>query len=288
MLNNQPMGFYSAAVIVKDAQRHGLRVRSVYIQCSQPRCTIESGTGGTHTLRLGLGLNYVKGLRATAAQSIVREREARDVFRSTEDLVQRVPELNRKELLQLARIGALNWIGEVAHRREAMWQVEEASRPAGPLFSSSTARAERADSPLRQMRTEDRLTADYSGTGLTVGPHPMTYRRAQLASVGIVSAADLHKIAGGQRVMVADCVIARQRPGTALGFIFLSLEDETGIANIIVRPALYERDRAIVTRAKFLQVSGQLQNKDGVLHVRAESLASLKMHHYAVQSHDFH
>jgi error-prone DNA polymerase len=284
MLNNQPMGFYTPAVLVKDAQRHLLRVRPIDVQSSQARCTVEHEPDGKITLRLGL--NYVKGLRIESAEAISAARMQDGPFQSSEDLSLRVPSLNRKELTQLARIGALNWIDSIAHRRDALWQTEQLSRPIGPLLR--TAFAPPSSSPLRKMTTEDRLVADYAGTGLTVGPHPMTYRRRELTREGVLSAKDLHSAPDATRITAAGCVIARQRPGTALGFIFLSMEDETGISNVIIHPNLYEQNRALVTRAKFMRVTGMLQNQDGVIHILADKLEPLAVSAIQVTSHDFH
>jgi error-prone DNA polymerase len=270
MLNNQPMGFYTPAVLVKDAQRHGLRVRPMDVQVSRPECTVEHG------------------LKRLSAEALVRARGAGGPFLSVEDLCLRVPGLNRGELAQLARIGALNILGEVAHRRDAIWQIEQVTRPVGPLLRQSGAAPAATHSPLRQMRTEERLIADYAGTGLTTGPHPMAYRRAELQRAGVFSARELALHPDGRRVIAAGAVIARQRPGTALGFIFLSMEDETGIANVIIHPELYERERILVTRGKFLQVEGKLQNQDGVVHVKAERLGLLGANGIEVRSHDFH
>jgi error-prone DNA polymerase len=138
------------------------------------------------------------------------------------------------------------------------------------------------------MNVEERLVADYAGTGLTVGRHPMAYRRAELQRGGILSAQELKDRRDGDYVRVAGCVIARQRPGTAKGFIFISMEDETGIANVIVTPALYERNRIVVTTSKFLLVEGTLQNQDGVIHVKATRLTSLTDGALELTSHDFH
>ncbi len=135
---------------------------------------------------------------------------------------------------------------------------------------------------------EERLVADYAGTGLTTGPHPMAYRRSELRGMGVLSAQELQRKPDGRHVCAAGCVIARQRPGTALGFIFLSMEDETGIANVVIHPELYERERVLVTRAKFLKVEGKLQNQDGVIHVKAERLELLHAASIEVRSHDFH
>ena len=138
------------------------------------------------------------------------------------------------------------------------------------------------------METEERLVADYSGTGLTTGHHPMAYRRAELQRSGIASARDLQHLPDGSRVIAAGAVIARQRPGTAQGFIFLSMEDEPGISHIIINPQLYERERVLVTRGRFLKVYGKLQNQEGVVHVKADSLEILNAPGIELRSHDFH
>jgi error-prone DNA polymerase len=192
--------------------------------------------------------------------------------------------LNRRELTLLARVGALNSIEGVAHRRDALWQVERAGKMEGPLLrqSSEWLREEETvrepplrASPLRQMNIEERLVADYAGTGLTVGRHPMSYMRGELRQEGVLSAEELRERRDGETVRAAGCVIARQRPGTAKGFIFLSMEDETGIANVIVTPDLYEWERLTVIRSRFLWVEGVLQNQDGVVHVKARRMRAL-------------
>ena len=353
LLNNQPMGFYSPAVLIKDAQRHGLRVRPIDIQRSQWLCTLESEEpspkSGPHTSttmgapgldsetwesttpnsqafatpnpttamgapspsHLGagestalnpqvleakpqlappqvvrLGLNYAKGLRQTSAEAILAARAA-GPFQSVDDLAHRVPALNRKELVLLARIGALNSLGHVAHRRDALWQVEQAGRPSGPLLHNAHA-PEKAAQPLRRMTNDERLVADFAGTGLTTGPHPMAYERAALQREGILAAADLPRRAGRSEIRIAGCVIARQRPGTAKGFVFLSLEDETGIANIILSPDVFEQYRLVVTRSRFLLIEGDVQYNDGVLHVKARTIHRLDSVTVPVRSHDFH
>jgi error-prone DNA polymerase len=288
ILNNQPMGFYSPAVLVKDAQRHGLRVKPIDVQVSDWACTIEHEPDESLSLRLGLG--YAKGLRKQAAEAIADSRERFGQFKSAEDLVARVPSLNRKELTLLARVGALNELDGIEHRRDALWQVERAGKLEGPLLSQSgeLLREEVGCLPLRQMSTEERLIADYAGTGLTIGKHPMAYRRLDLRRQEILSAEELRNRRDGEFVRTAGCVIARQRPGTAMGFIFLSMEDETGIANVIVTPDLYERQRLIVTGSKFILAEGPLQNQDGVIHIKATRLQSLSDQTLEVRSHDFH
>jgi error-prone DNA polymerase len=288
ILNNQPMGFYSAAVLVKDAQRHGLRVLPIDVQISNWPCTIEEERDGSLSLRMGLG--YAKGLRNQSAEMLVTSRMQSGPFRSAEDLALRVPSLNRKELTLLARIGALNKIDAIEHRRDALWQVDRAGKLEGPLLrqSSEWLHEDSRTLPLQRMTIEERLVSDYAGTGLTVGKHPMYYRRAELKRQGILSAQELKSCKDGQLVRTAGCIIARQRPGTAKGFIFLSMEDETGIANVIVTPDLYERDRLTVTHSKFLMVEGPLQNQDGVVHVKAVRLIALGDGALDLRSHDFH
>ena len=288
ILNNQPMGFYSPAVLVKDAQRHGLRIKPIDIQVSAWACVIEHEDDGMLTMRLGLG--YAKGLRKQTADALVSSRESTGPFRSADDLAQRVPFLNRKELTLLARIGALNWVDGVQHRRDALWQVERAGKPEGPLLQQKSEWLLEAEKilPLAQMNTEERLVSDYAGTGLTVDKHPMHHRRSDLRKRGVLSSEELRHRKDGEFVRAAGCVIARQRPGTAKGFIFISMEDETGIANVIVTPALYEQDRLVVTRSKFLLVEGVLQNQDSVVHIKAARLLALSHSGFELQSHDFH
>jgi error-prone DNA polymerase len=288
LLNNQPMGFYSPAVLIKDAQRHDLRVRPIDVQRSEWPCTLEAKPDGSLSLRIGF--NYAKGLRQSSAEALLAARASTGAFASAGDLALRVPALNRKELVALARIGAFNSLGSVEHRRDALWQVEEAGRPVGPLLRSEHASPRKAPGSisLRQMTTDERLAADYAGTGLTTGPHPMAYHRAALRREGILSADELLRCAGRPSVRIAGCVIARQRPGTAKGFVFLSLEDETGIANVIITPDVFERDRIVITRSRFLRIEGPLQNQDGVIHVKAQRIAPLEIPTPEIRSHDFH
>ena len=299
ILNNQPMGFYSPATLVKDAQRHGLRVRAIDVTRSDWLCTIERAE---EKLCVRLGLRFVKGLREEAGREIVCERSVR-AFRTIDELQLRVPRLSKSELSSLAEIGALNFVGSKAgfHRRDALWQIERASRRAGPLLEgceeSEALIAEEeiaaADSlgkysPLKPMTPEARLISDFRNTGMTVGPHPMSYHRESLRRQGILSARDLHHVADGTRVSVAGAVIARQRPGTAKGFVFLSLEDETGIANAIITPQLFHEDHVVVVNQRFLLIEGRLQNQDNVISVKAERVRPLAVTRAKTESHDFH
>jgi error-prone DNA polymerase len=205
-------------------------------------------------------------------------------FASIEQVVQRTG-LRRDELTTLADIGALNVFTH--ERRSALWQVERAIRPAGELFRGEAGPNPASPSPLPTMDAHERLRADYAGTGLTIGPHPMSLRRDDLALRGVLRAVDLPVARDGRRVRVAGMVITRQRPGTAKGFVFLTLEDETGISNIIVRPDLFDRERLTVIDKPFLLVEGVLQHQDGVLSVRAERLQGIDGG-ASVDAHDFY
>jgi error-prone DNA polymerase len=287
LLNNQPMGFYAPAVLIKDAQRHGLRVRPIDVQRSEWLCTLEHERDGSLSLRIGM--NYARGLRQASAEATLKARISGGPFKSVEDLAQRVPSFNHKELVTLARIGALNSLG-VEHRRDALWQVEQAGRPVGPLLrlAPKIGAEDAARMPLRKMTNDERLSADYAGTGLTTGPHPLAYHRAAFCRAGIASADDLARLANNQFVRVAGCVIARQRPGTAKGFVFLSLEDETGIANVIITPDHFEQNRVVITRSRFVCVEGPLQHQDGVIHVKAHRVTPLAINDIEFRSHNFH
>jgi DNA polymerase III alpha subunit len=405
LLNNQPMGFYRPATLVKDAQRHGLKLLPVDVMKSGWKCTLEEAVPATRLplasgqsvsdfefrgstknleshgnsglkegsnaqlverpdsfseletlnlkpagqnelarfsgrpdplpksranrgnsergeespvtlcppvypgvkdfpskLSLRLGLCYARGLREESAQALLRERSIRP-FTSIDDIVHRVPELRKDELNTLAQIGALNSVScqnlqdfssnpetrtpkLSLHRRDALWQVERAVRLAGPLLDQYS--EPDAPSPLQPMNSEERLVADFHGTGLTVGPHPMAYHRPRLTRMQVRAAIDLRHLPSGQRLRVGGCVIARQRPGTAKGFVFLSLEDETGVANAIITPDLFQKHRLIITSRQFLLIEGILQNQDNVLSVKAERVLPLDITRAETSSHDFH
>ncbi len=345
LLNNQPMGFYHPASLVKDAQRRGVRFHPIDVQQSDWRCRVEEDGA------IRLGFMYVTGLRKEAGQAMAEIAKGRNIgggfsrpecakcgsddesmievvrdripdpasripvrtyfcntcahewtvplgrvgrFESIEQLVQRTG-LRRDELTTLADIGALNAFTN--ERRSALWQVERCVRPAGELFQLPDEERERPDrserierserSPLPTMDGHERLRADYAGMGLTIGPHPMSLRRNDLALRGVLRAADLPQARDGRRVRVAGMVITRQRPGTAKGFVFLTLEDETGISNVIVRPDLFDRERMTVIRQPFLLVEGVLQHQDGVLSVKAERLQAIDGG-ASVDAHDFY
>jgi error-prone DNA polymerase len=274
LLNNQPMGFYHPATIVKDAQRHGLRVRPIDVTRSEWLCVIEPDDTG---LTVRLGLRYVRGLREAAGRALVAARLARP-FDSVHDLVRGV-RLERDELETLAAIGALAPFGRT--RRANLWTVAVSSP--GPLFEDPP----REESPLSEMTEVERLAADYAGTSVTLGRHPMALRRAALRHAGVLSARELAGVEDGARVQVAGSVIVRQRPGTAKGFVFLSLEDETGIANVIVTPPIFARHRLTLVAEPYLLVEGIAQRQDGVISVRATRARGLPALGHHVPSHDF-
>jgi error-prone DNA polymerase len=342
LLNNQPMGFYSPATIVKDAQRHGLKVLPIDVTKSEWECTLQHSAPSTqhsateHVVgrrpsvvgqdtdcqplsdpnrndeqrgpALRLGLRYVRGLHEEAGKAIAQQRH-RAPFVSIKDLVRRVPELGKNELNTLAEIGALNAISPQRHRvtgksnekqipsqitqnpkdfsvspclcgeknpfhrRDALWSIGAAVNPIGPLLETITEPDNK--SPLKIMTDEERLVADFRGTGMTVGPHPMAYHRARMDKLGIHRAIDLAQIPTGGNVRTAGSVIARQRPGTAKGFVFLSLEDETGVSNAIITPDLFQQNRLVLAAEPFLLIEGILQNQDGVISVKAVNVSPL-------------
>jgi error-prone DNA polymerase len=345
-LNNQPMGFYQPFTIIKDAQRHGLKVLPVDVMRSDWKCTIEeersleergqelavrswddlpspssSSQPLTSNLALRLGLLCVKGLREEAGRAIARARAQRP-FTSIDDLHYRVPELRKDELRKLAAVGALNFIqspkckvqspkskvqspgfkvqsprskhtsdlglwtlDKTINRRDALWQVERVSRDPGPLYETL---GEQSGSPLMPMTLNERLNADLRGTGITIGRHPMAHQRAWLDQKRVAPAGNLKNMRNGQWVKIAGWVIVRQRPGTAKGFVFLTLEDETGIANVIVTPQLFEKYRLELVNYPFLLIEGVLQHQDNVISVKARQVEPLHIKIESAGSHDFH
>jgi error-prone DNA polymerase len=306
MLNNQPMGFYHPATLVKDAQRHGLHFKPIDVTRSEWTCTLEKGDrrhfpprpvddfspvheGGKCRLSpfsVRLGFNYLKGLRREIAASIIEER-TRTPFASIRDLVRRVPAIRKEELNSMAQAGALNFIRvEPSHRREALWDSELAARPVGELLEVTT--VEPDSSPLARMQPDERLFADYTSTGLTIGMHPMRLHREHMNGLGVIPASALGRIQDGVLVRIAGSVICRQRPGTAKGFLFVSLEDETGIANAIVLPDLFTAQRLTIVEEPFLLIEGILQNQRGSVSVKASRVEALRVDAAAGVSHDFH
>jgi len=278
LLNNQPMGFYSSATLIKDGQRHGVKFLSVCVMRSDGNCTIEPD------MSIRLGLCMVKILSSDGARRLLAERK-RSPFVSLEDFKRRV-RLNKDELRTLAEIGALNCF--VNHRRNALWEIEREVRE-DDLFDVAAVTDRRNDStsPLALMTYTERIQSDFAGMHLTVGKHPMALLRARLPDV--LRATDLPKARHASTVRIAGNVICRQRPGTAKGFVFISLEDETGISNAVVTPPMFEANRLLITQESFLLIEGKLQHVDNVIHVKAERFERLE-HDSLVgsRSYDFH
>jgi error-prone DNA polymerase len=302
LINNQPMGFYTPATIVKDAQRHGLKIKPVCVSQSDWHCTVVDD----NTFRLGLCV--VNGLCQEHGEELVKQRQHRR-FVSLDDFKRRVP-LGKDELRTLAELGALNCF--VEHRRAAMWRVEETlhddlvTHPgvvaafvsnAEPNKQALAAASASTRSPLFPMTLPERVKADYETMNLTTGPHPMKLLREKLPNIW--RAMDLGQAHHGSTIQIAGNVICRQRPGTAKGFVFISLEDETGVSNAIVDPDLFERFRLVITEEAFLLIEGQVQNSEGVVLIKAQDIKPL-VHLPAIQatqagerlvgseSHDFH
>ncbi len=272
LLNAWPMGFYHPATLVKDAQHHGTRVLPIDAARSGWMCRWEDGA-------VRLGMRFVKGLRREAGEAIESTQSERPLT-SVEDLARRAA-LRPGDLELLAHAGALSAFGKT--RREALWQVAKVSREAGPLFAGLPADD---PSPLPEMSPVEETRADYATAEMTAGPHMLAHLRAELARRGVASAADLVRRRDGERVTAAGAVIVRQRPGTAKGFVFLTLEDETGMLQAIVRPDLFRQQRAVVVGSGALVVEGRLQRQDGSMSVRAERFWTIPEFE-RLPSHDF-
>lgn len=276
LLNHQPMGFYSPATLVQDARRHGLRVRPVCVAQSGWDCTVEADDA------LRLGLRCVRGLAEPTARALLAARAARP-FASLDDFLARTAG-SAAERRALAATGALNALA--GHRRAALWQVE-AAWPADDSLFRGTPVADDQPAPLAPMTPGERLREDFRGLALTCGTHPMALVRDQLPEIW--RATDLALGQDGDHLLIAGSVICRQRPGTAKGVVFISLEDETGIANAIVRPALYETHRLLINEEPALRIGGRLQLRNGIAHVLAEQIDPLRLPEVPTQaSHDFH
>jgi error-prone DNA polymerase len=282
LINNQPMGFYTPATIVKDARRHGVKVKPVCVAQSEWNCTVIADD----TIRLGFCV--VNGLQRERADDFLRERKERP-FSSLEDFRKRAVLLTKDELRHLANLGALNCFAE--HRRAAMWKMEETPHDDLLTEAGHPERKSRDDesesSPLPRMTLPERVRADYEVMDLTTGPHPMKLVRAQLPDIW--QAIDLAQAKHGSIVQIAGNVICRQRPGTAKGFVFISLEDETGVSNAIVTPDLFEETRLLVTEEPFLVIEGEVQNTDNVVLIKAQKIFPLISERLVgSESHDFH
>ncbi|HUY29283.1 MAG TPA: error-prone DNA polymerase [Candidatus Binataceae bacterium] len=350
MLNCYPLGFYSPATLIKDAQRHAVDVLPIDVTSSDWKCVLQhraqrvqnnplppgegdaafrrvgEGAGaspvaqshpqnferaplrsalnndphltspfqgegsdgaarrGSAALAIRMGLRYVTGLREETGRRAEFER-ARGRFESIADFTARVGP-NRRELDALAYAGAFAAFGMT--RRDAMWNAAAVERDPKSLLAGTGPRTASLPTPLPKMSPLEETSADYAATGVTAGPHLMTHLRARLTARGILSAADLMRARHDSWVKTAGVVIVRQRPGTAKGFLFITLEDETGISNLIVVPDLFQKHRALLRSAGILYAEGWLQQVDGVTAIRARKFAEINLPAAIPPSHDFH
>jgi error-prone DNA polymerase len=293
ILNAQPMGFYSPGTLVEDARRHGVEVRAVDVTVSQWDTTLEPAVG---VPAVRLGIRTIRGLGGAAREKL-EDAMAGGPFTSVADVVRRTG-LDRGSLRALAEAGALD--GLVAHepperqRRAALWEVLRAERGGhGPLFDATRDEAAALPPVVPPMSAYEITEADYRMTALSLHGHPMLHLRPRLRKQGVLTAAQLQRATAGRPggpVVVAGLVICRQRPGTAKGFVFLTLEDETGMVNVVVRPDRFERQALLIARSPLLLVRGRLQVEGTVINVRAEEfevlLAPVGAEH--ARRHDFH
>src|SRR5579863_548962 len=277
LLNAWPMGFYHPATLVKDAQRHQVTVHPIDVARSGWGCRWE-GTKKMQGVRLGL--RFVKGLGEAAGRKIEKE-QSEAPFQNLIDFSRRCG-LHENELEKLAHAGALGCFGLT--RRAAFWQAAKVSRPLGPLLDDLP---EEGVSPLPEMSSYEETLADYQSAQVTTGAHLIAYARGQLQAKGVRSSAELTQIPDGKNVRTAGSVIVRQRPQTAKGFVFLTLEDESGMSQAIIRPDLFRKYRAVILSSAALIVEGILQKQDGTLSVRAERIWRLNTAG-EIPSHDFH
>jgi error-prone DNA polymerase len=275
LLNAQPMGFYAPAQIVRDAQAHGVEIRAVCVNSSRWDCTLEPADG--RFLAVRLGMRMVKGLSNAHAAEVIAARGDR-TYGSVDELWRRA-HVPPAALERLAEADAFQHLG--LERRAALWAIRGLPDEALPLFAAADAgrspRPEIVEPPvsLAPMPAGRNVVEDYSSVGLTLRQHPVAFLRGELQPRRIIPCVDLLTSRDGQRVTVAGLVLVRQRPGTATGVIFITLEDETGIANLVVWSTLFERQRRIVLSASMVGCRGRVQREGDVIHLIAEQLEDL-------------
>lgn len=273
LLNAWPMGFYHPATLIQDAKRHGVGSRPIDVQRSGVTCRWEDDGA------IRLGMRFLKGMRRDAVGKIEAE-QAKRPFESPDDLARRAG-LREAELQTLAASGALACFDLT--RRAALWQMSRVAKQAGPLLDDLP---DTAPSPLPEMTPPEETRADFETTGLTAGVHPMAHFRQRLNGHEISTVAALERIPGGREVQVAGSVIVRQRPGTAKGVLFVTIEDETGMVQAVVSPELLKRQREIITETAGVVIEGKLTKRDGSLSIQAQKFRRLD-DLVRVPSHDF-
>jgi error-prone DNA polymerase len=281
LLNSQPMGFYAPQQLVRSARDHGVEVRPIDVQHSSWDCTLERGADGSAVVRLGMRL--VKGLKSEAAAR-VGDARATAPFANVQDLAERAG-LDAKDLGALASAGALAALA--SHRHRARWDVAGVEEPTEVFPRVRFAEA----LPLLRRPTEgEDIAADYRHVGVSLGRHPLILLRTRLEAAGISTAQAVAGLAAGERVRAAGLVVTRQRPSSASGVTFVTLEDETGYLNLVVWERLAQRDRRALLGARLLGVVGVVQKESGVLHVIAERLIdhSELLGQLVTRSRDFH
>jgi error-prone DNA polymerase len=295
MFNNYPLGFYSAATLVKDAQRHGLHFIAIDINRSQYLFTVEEveviQNGKVEKdKQVRVGLKYVRGLRKEVGEAIVAEREKNGWYDSIADLIDRIPEIYKREIRALSMAGALNFENTV-HRREALWQSELAIQPAGSLFEDvssphvSKGSSQRIDTSfLQRMEGLQLIETDLKKTGISIGKHPMAFIRDELNKHGVLSAIQTRDLKKGQVVSSAGAVIIRQRPMTANNVVFITVEDETGHSNFVVMPDVFEKYHAVINQNDYLIIRGIFEERGMLKAIHFEPIDSFTAE---VVSHNF-
>ncbi len=263
LLNALPMGFYSAATILDDARRHGIEVRPTDVTVSRWECTLEPIAGNAERYAIRLGAQFVKGLRRAEWERVEHAR-ARRPFASVEEVSRRT-RLDAGALTRLAEVGAFTRLEE--SRRQALWTTKGAARlEETPLEISIDERKPR----FVGLDAFEKVAWDYSSSGVSAAGHPLAFFREQLTALGLPDARSVNSQPNGRRVRYAGFVICRQRPGTASGVVFMTLEDESGFVNLVIWSRVFEKNALLLKTTHFLGVSGKLQVEDGVAHIIAD------------------
>jgi error-prone DNA polymerase len=283
LINSQPMGFYAPAQLVRDARGHGVEVLAVDVNASDWDCTLETRDGQS---ALRLGLRLVRGLPERVAQAIVSRRTT--PYQSVTELAARAP-LNRAAVQRLAEADAFQSLQ--LNRRLSLWQAldQPPAQEELPLFADLAA-DDVAPPVLPSLSEQEEVYADYRTAGMTLRRHPLSFLRDNLRQLSVTPAGELVRCTHGQQVSVAGLVLMRQRPGTAKGITFVTLEDETGTANLIIHRRTWDKYEHAARRASMLVAVGRLERKDQVIHIVVEKLqrAPVSREQLAHRSRDFH